>query len=163
MPSDGFDNQVCLRDDAFAAPRGWTPNCTVPLRETRSNGGPVEYRQVARLCGFEPRTPDHFIHKSTLLVDFKKGAYGCGSPGGVMRRRYARRFRFTAYGRTPRAGRRAWPATTTKPVHPWLVGMRLLMPRLRSVCSEWRAVMASGKTDGRAHDTGALRFRMAGW
>ena len=41
-------------------PVGWTPNCTVPLRETRSNGGPVEYRQVARLCGFEPRTPDHF-------------------------------------------------------------------------------------------------------
>ena len=45
----------------FGTPRDWTPNCTVPLRETRSTVGPVEYRQVARLCGFEPRTPDHLM------------------------------------------------------------------------------------------------------
>lgn len=32
------------------------------------------------------------------------------------------------------------------------------MPGLRWVRSERRAVMAFGKTDGRAHDTGALRF-----
>lgn len=69
-------------------PVGWTPNCTVPLRETRSNGGPVEYRQVARLCGFEPRTPDHLtmrrhrISKNTLALPFPNG-----ERNGVLRYR----------------------------------------------------------------------------
>lgn len=62
------------------APVGWTPNCTVPLRETRSNGGPVEYRQVARLCGFEPRTPDHFELPRT-------GAYPVRGAGPGLRRK----------------------------------------------------------------------------
>ena len=47
---------------------GWTVNCTVPLRETRSTRAPTVRLEVVAACRFDPRRDDHL--GSTFVRDF---------------------------------------------------------------------------------------------